>query len=256
MRNFRCQNNTGGHGQVVHQPGVYEGAFTPSGIMNLFVHGAPPSPIPPCQSSNLQRLEEVLKKQGCYETPKGLEARREALKNLNILVSQWIQSASLAAGMHWQDIDKIGGRIVTYGSYMLGISHQGADIDALCIAPQHVSRYDYFRSFYSMLSCQNEISELRAIEKAYVPVIKFRYNGIEIDMTFARLNMTEVPPQESAFDALLHPNAMEGMMGPECIRSFNGYRSTIELLKLVPNKEVRVYVSILWLSQLCSRKAG
>ena len=48
----------------------------------------------------------------------------------------------------------------------------------------------------------------------------------------------EVPPQDSAFDALLQSNAIEGSMGPECIRSFNGYRSTIELLKLVPNTEV------------------
>ena len=31
-------------------------------------------------------------------------------------------------------------------------------------------------------------------------------------------------------------------MGPECIRSFNGYRSTIELLKLVPNTEVMILI--------------
>ena len=137
------------------------------------------------QPSRLQRLEDVLSKQACYETPKGLEARREALKTLNVLVSQWIQSISLNAGMHWQDVHKIGGRIVTYGSYMLGISHQGADIDALCIAPQHVSRSEYFKSFYQLLGFQQEVSELRAIEKAFVPVIKFRYNTIEIDLTFA-----------------------------------------------------------------------
>ena len=49
-------------------------------------------------TTKLQRLEEVLHKQACYETNKGLEARREALKNLNVLVSQWIQSISLNAG--------------------------------------------------------------------------------------------------------------------------------------------------------------
>ena len=65
---------------------------------------------------------------------------------------------------------------------------KGADIDALCIAPQHVKRQEYFKSFYNLLSIQKEITELRAIEKAYVPVIKFRFNGIEIDMTFTRLN--------------------------------------------------------------------
>lgn len=137
--------------------------------------------------------------------------------------------------MHWQDMDKIGGRIVTYGSYMLGISHQGADIDALCIAPHHVTRSEYFKSFYSLLAFQKEVTELRAIEEAFVPVIKFRYSGIEIDMTFTRLQTAEVP--QDSQEPLLHPTAMEGM-DAKCIRSLNGYRSTIELLRLVPNKEV------------------
>jgi len=202
----------------------------------------PPSPLYPKLSSNasplLQNLDKVLKHQCCFETPLGLEERREALKFLNVLFVQWIQSESLRRGCHWQEVASIGGRIVTYGSYMLGISHQGADIDALCIAPEHVNRQEYFKSFYNLLHIQEGITELRAIEKAYVPVIKFRFNGIEIDMTFARLNSKEVPPTDSAFDALLETTNMDSMMEPECIRSFNGYRSTMELLKLVPNTEI------------------
>ena len=55
------------------------------------------------------------------------------------------------------------------------------------------------------------------------------------------LSTDEVPgvhEPASSFDVLLHPHAMEGIMEAECIRSLNGYRSTIELLNLVPNKEV------------------
>jgi len=137
-------------------------------------------------------LDEVLRLERCYETEAGLVKRREVLKSLNVLVKQWIQSVSLSRGMHWHDIDKIGGRIVTYGSYMLDISHQGADIDALCIAPQHITRAEYFSSFFSLLSYQAEVTDLRSIEEAYVPVLKMRFSGIEIDMTFARLNMPEV----------------------------------------------------------------
>jgi len=143
--------------------------------------------------------------------------RRETLKHLNTLVSSWIQSVSLDRGMPWQkfqklqELEKAGGCIVTYGSYMLGISHQGADIDALCIAPSDVTRGDFFTSFLTMLKCQREVAELRAIEEAFVPVIKFRYNGIEIDMTFSRLNMNELPPSGSIDHILLDHNTMLGM---------------------------------------------
>jgi poly(A) polymerase Pap1 len=50
--------------------------------------------------------------------------RREVLESLNQLVREWIKSIALGRRMHWHNIDNIGGRIVTYGSYMLGISHQ------------------------------------------------------------------------------------------------------------------------------------
>ena len=42
--------------------------------------------------------------------------------------------------MSWTATEKLAGRIETYGSFQLGISAKGADIDALCIAPQHITR--------------------------------------------------------------------------------------------------------------------
>ena len=88
------------------------------------------------------------------------------------------------------------------------------------------------------LQYQEEVTELRAIEEAFVPVIKFRYNGIEIDMTFAQTNMNTLPEsKDDLTEALLHLSTMEAMEA-KCIRSLNGYRSTMELLKIVSDKEV------------------
>lgn len=37
----------------------------------------------------------------------------------------------------------------------------GADIDALCVAPRHVDRSDFFTSFYEKLKLQEEVKDLR-----------------------------------------------------------------------------------------------
>jgi hypothetical protein len=74
-----------------------------------------------------------------------------------------------------------------------------------------------------------------------------RFNGIEIDMTFARLNEPEVPcPATENMNFLEyngeHQPLPEDMklinLDPKCIRSLNGYRSTVELVKLVPNVDI------------------
>lgn len=57
--------------------------------------------------------------------------------------------------------DTVGGKICTFGSYRLGVAGRGADIDALCVAPRHIDRQDYFTTFYDLLKEQPEVSELR-----------------------------------------------------------------------------------------------
>ena len=49
-------------------------------------------------------------------------------------------------------------------------------------------RAEYFNSFVQFLSYQSEVKDLRSIEEAFVPLLKLRFDGIEIDMTFARMN--------------------------------------------------------------------
>ena len=51
-----------------------------------------------------------------------------------------------------------------------------------------INRAEYFNSFVQLLSYQSEVKDLRAIEEAFVPLLKLRFDGIEIDMTFARMN--------------------------------------------------------------------
>lgn len=63
----------------------------------------------------------------------------------------------------------------------------------MCVAPRHVERTDYFSTFFDKLKTVPEVSDLRAVEEAFVPVIKMNFDGIEIDMLFARLALKEIP---------------------------------------------------------------
>ena len=125
--------------------------------------------------------------------------------------------------------ETVGGCVYTFGSYRLGVHNKGADIDALCVVPRHILREDYFSSFYDILKAQEEVTDLRAVPEAFVPVIKMAFDGIEIDLTFARLALKEVAPAMSLADSQLLKN-----LDQKCVRSLNGCRVTDEILRLVP----------------------
>ena len=127
--------------------------------------------------------------------------------------------------------------IINFGiTVILGVHNKGADIDALCVAPRHVHREDYFSTFYEVLKQHEDVTELRAVPEAFVPVIKMRFDNIEIDMTFARLALKEVTDSQQLSD----PNLLKNL-DQKCVRSLNGCRVTDEILRQVPNKDTFRY---------------
>ena len=91
----------------------------------------------------------------------------------------------------------VGGKVFTFGSYRLGVHNKGADIDTLFVAPRHIMREDYFSSFLEVLRHHEVVTDLRAVPDAFVPVIKFCFDGIDIDLTFARLALKEVNDEQA-----------------------------------------------------------
>jgi Poly(A) polymerase len=85
----------------------------------------------------------------------------EILSKLNSLVKEWIRESSIKRNMPPNVAEQVGGKIYTFGSYRLGVHHKGADIDALCVAPRHIDRSDYFTSFFEILKQQKEVTDLR-----------------------------------------------------------------------------------------------
>ncbi|KAK1120611.1 hypothetical protein K0M31_012217 [Melipona bicolor] len=186
----------------------------------------------PSDFTRTNELKEALKPYNVFESEEELNHRMEILSKLNALVKQWIRDTSIARNMPPNVAEQVGGKIYTFGSYRLGVHHKGADIDALCVVPRHIYRSDYFSSFFELLKMQEEVTDLRAVEEAFVPVIKMNFDGIEIDMLFAKLALKEIPDSMDLRDDLLLKN-----LDQKCVRSLNGCRVTDEILRLVPNIE-------------------
>uniref|UniRef100_A0A1Q3F863 Poly(A) polymerase n=1 Tax=Culex tarsalis TaxID=7177 RepID=A0A1Q3F863_CULTA len=175
-------------------------------------------------------LQKALEPYNVFEDESELNHRMEILSKLNTLVKQWVRDVSISKNMPEALAEKLGGKIYTFGSYRLGVHHKGADIDALCVAPRNIERQDYFGSFFELLKKQPEVTECRAVEEAFVPVIKMNFDGIEIDLLFARLALKEIPDNFDLRDDMLLKN-----LDPKSVRSLNGCRVTDEILRLVPN---------------------
>ena len=73
---------------------------------------------------------------------------------------------------------------------------------------------------------------LQPIPDAFVPVIKLEYEGIEMDLLFARLAQPYVTKEVNLLDVSLLKN-----LDPKCVRSLNGCRVTDAILSLVPNQD-------------------
>jgi len=178
------------------------------------------------------QLQEALMPHGVFESEEELNHRMDVLSRLNDLVKQWIKDTSVEKSMPDNIAATVGGKVYTFGSYRLGVHNKGADIDTLCVAPRHILREDYFSSFLELLRSREEVTELRAVPDAFVPVIKLCFDGIEIDLTFARLALKEVDENQDLSDPLLLKN-----LDQKCVRSLNGCRVTDEILRQVPNVE-------------------
>ncbi|CAB4065170.1 PAP [Lepeophtheirus salmonis] len=160
----------------------------------------PPISLAFPESGDVERtvlLKESMEPYGVFDTGDELNHRMAVLSRLNVLVKEWIKEVSLEKNMPLNLAETVGGNVYTFGSYRLGVHNRGADIDALCVAPRHILREDYFSSFVDKLRAQPEVSELRSVPEAFVPVIKMNFDGIEIDMTFARLALKEVTDNQT-----------------------------------------------------------
>ncbi|RWS31605.1 poly(A) polymerase-like protein [Leptotrombidium deliense] len=195
---------------------------------------APISMAPPRESDIelTRKLEVCLRGFDLFESEDEMNHRYEVLSSLNELVEKWVQNVSLQKKMPPENANQMYGKIFTFGSFRLGVHTKGADIDTLLVAPRHIDRSDFFTSFCERLSELETCEYVRPVEDAYVPVIKTKIDGIELDILFARLALKNIPKDQDLRNVELLRN-----LEHKCVRSLNGCRVTDDILNLVPNHE-------------------
>jgi poly(A) polymerase len=179
-----------------------------------------------------KKIHQLLVNEKRFPPKEESAQREEVLAALDQIVKQWVIEVSMNQGMSEELAQTVGAKIVTFGSYRLGVHGPGADIDTLCIVPRHVTRNHFFNDLHALLQQRSDVTDLHPVPEAYVPVIKMSFSGIDIDLLFARLDKNVIPENLDILDESNLKNVDE-----ETQRSLNGPRVADEILRLVPNKD-------------------
>ena len=124
---------------------------TPSGSPygpSIFIPVSEPSSV---QEDRYKALLMVLQHYQCYDDSAGMELRERIISELDTLVKQWTRSEGLHKNMPWTQVEQVGGKVVSYGSYKLGVVDKESDLDLLCVVPKHVTREDFFNNLFDLL---------------------------------------------------------------------------------------------------------
>ncbi|KAK7351513.1 hypothetical protein VNO77_11031 [Canavalia gladiata] len=178
-------------------------------------------------------LEKFLLDSGLYESNEEAASRQKVLHRLEQIVKNWVKQLTRQRGYTDQMVEDANAIIFTFGSYRLGVHGPGVDIDTLCIGPSYVNREeDFFIILHNILAEMEEVTELQPVPDAHVPVMKFKFQGISIDLLYASISLLVVPEDLD----ISHGSVLYDVDEPT-VRSLNGCRVADQILKLVPNVE-------------------
>ncbi|MCO5578842.1 hypothetical protein L7F22_032689 [Adiantum nelumboides] len=197
-----------------------------------------------------RELDKFLVSAGLYESQEESMLREEVLGRLDQIVKLWVKKISISRGYSDQVVQEANAKIFTFGSYRLGVHGPGADIDTLCIGPRHATREeDFFVVLHDMLMEMPEVTELHPVPDAHVPILKFKFKGISIDLLYARLALWVIPEDLDISQESILCNVDE-----QSVRSLNGCRVTDQILRLVPN--IQNFRTTLRCMKLWARRRG
>ncbi|CAN6250882.1 unnamed protein product [Urochloa humidicola] len=216
--------------------GVGVGRAAPRSSPKRYAGTDPPLSLAGPTVADLQRtaeLEKFLVEAGLYEGKEESAKREEVLSEIGQIVKEWVKQLTSKKGYAVQLVEQANAVLFTFGSYRLGVHGPGADIDTLCVGPSYVNREeDFFVTLHGILAEKEEVTELQPVPDAHVPVLKFKFRGISIDLLYASLSLSVIPAD---FD--ISQGSVLCDVDEATVRSLNGCRVADQILRLVPNAE-------------------
>lgn len=153
------------------------------------------------------------------------------------MTEEFVRQVTRAQNKPESIVNSAGGKIETFGSFKLGVIGPGSDIDTLVVVPENVTKDEFFQKFPEVLEKMapaGAITELMAKPDAYVPILTFKFSGVDIDLLFGRIaSRSQIPKDLKMTDQSM----LRGLEEPEA-RSLNGVRVADEMLTLVPQTKV------------------
>ncbi|KAI3671596.1 hypothetical protein L1987_87335 [Smallanthus sonchifolius] len=180
-----------------------------------------------------KKLNKFLVDAGLYESKEEAAKRKEVLARIKLIVVDWVKQLTRLRGYTDQMVEDANAVIFTFGSYRLGVHGPKADIDTLCVGPSYVNRDEnFFFVLHDILTEMEEVTELQPVPDAHVPLMKFKFDGISIDLLYASISLLVVPDDLDISDVSVLYDVDE-----PTVRSLNGCRVADQILKHVPNVE-------------------
>ncbi|KAE8076646.1 hypothetical protein FH972_015282 [Carpinus fangiana] len=196
---------------------------------------------PPVLALALARMDEersisllqFMVDEGLVLYPEEEEKRSNIILKLKQIVLAWIKKVAWQRRFPREHIAATCATILTYGSYGLGVHGLESDIDALCVGPSFATMAeDFFVVLCNMLKSRPEVSEIHCVKDAKVPLMRFKFDGISVDLPYAQLQVLSVPENVDILNPLFFEDIDETSW-----KSLSGVRANKRIVQLVPDLE-------------------
>ncbi|KHG22185.1 Poly (A) polymerase [Gossypium arboreum] len=193
-------------------------------------------------------LLQLMVNEGLVPSPEEEENRKIVIEKLKQIVVAWVKRVAWQRRLPKQDIAASSATLLTYGSYGLGVHGSESDIDALCVGPYFATIVDdFFIVLYNMLKSRPEVSEIHCVKDAKVPLMRFEFDGISIDLPFVQLKVLAVPENLDILNPVFLRDIDETGW-----KSLSGVLANTRICRLVPDLELNGFLGGIHLAILAA----